>query len=267
MHRAACPCRRQLLGLGLGLGTALGLPAARAGTAGSTLMLGGEAAPPYAIEGGGGSGLHLALCRAALGSLGLSMQWQAMPWRRALADLESGQLDGVVGATRGHLNEREALMAFPDEPLSWTHNVFVSLRSRPLHFDGLFTLRGLRIAVLAGYQYRPDFMAAAYFQRQPAAHHAQSLRMLLAGRVDAALVEVATARTLIRKLGLGDKLQLDATAIAPGRLYLGLSRQRGQARWAEPVSAALRAFKRGPAFAALLAQVGLQASDVSEPPA
>jgi len=253
--------RRSCL-LGLAAGAALPTVALAA----PPLLLGGEALPPYSFETEGQvGGLHLALCEAALAPLGLQMQWRPMPWRRALADLEAGLLDGVIGATRGHLNERELLMAFPDEPLSWTHNVFVSRRSRPLVFDGLFTLRGLRVAVLAGYQYRPDFMAAPYFHRQPAATHAQSLRMLLADRVDAALLDVATARYLIREQRLADQLQIDPTPIAPGRLYLGLSRRRQLARWAQPFATALRAYKRRPAFADLLAQYGLGMVDVAEP--
>lgn len=252
--------RRQLLGLG----SLLCLPKARA--TGASLVLGGEALPPYCFRlGDRSAGLHLDLCATALAPLNLRLSWQPMPWRRALADLESGLLDGVVGATRGNLNEREVLMAFPDEPLSWTHNVFVSRRERPLVFDGLFTLRGLRIAVLNGYQYSPDLMAAAYFQRQPAANHGQSLRMLLAGRVDAALLDIATARHLIAEQGLQSELHIDAAPVAPGRLYLGFSRQRGQARWAAPFSAALRRFKRGPAFTPLLARYGLGLSDVTEP--
>jgi polar amino acid transport system substrate-binding protein len=254
------PRRRSLLAAAV----ASGLAPARAEPA--TLLLAGEALPPYSFEAGGGSqGLHLALCEAALAPLGLRLQWQPMPWRRALADLEGGLIDGVIGATRGNLNEREVLMAFPDEPLSWTHNVFVSRRERSLVFDGLFTLRGLRVAVLNGYQYSPDFMAAAYFQRQSAANHGQSLRMLMAGRVDAALLDVASARYLIREQGLQASLHIDAAPIAPGRLYLGFSRQREQARWAEPFAAALRRFKRGPRFAPLLAQYGLGLADVMEP--
>lgn len=241
------------------------LPAARAD---AMLVLAGEELAPYSFEEKGRPlGLHLRLCREALAPLGLSLQWRPSPWRRALADLDAGLLDGVIGATRGNLNEREQQMAFPDEPLSWTHSVFVSRRERPVVFDGLFTLRGLRIAVLAGYQYSPDFMAAAYFERQAAASHAQSLRMLLAGRVEAALMDVASARFQIHQQRLTEQLYVDTTPVAPGRLYLGFSRKRGQERWAKPFGAALRAFKRGPGFDRLLADYRLSRADVTEPKA
>lgn len=260
----ACQVRRRQF-FGVTAGACLS-PAARPDAA--VLQLAGEALPPYSfMRADRPAGLHLALCQRVLTELGLGLQWQIRPWRRALVDLEAGLLDGIVGATRGNLNEREAVMAFPDEPLSWTHNVLVSKRERPLVFDGLFTLRGLRIAVLSGYQYSPDFMAAAYFERQPSVNHEQSLRMLLADRVDAALLDVATARFLIREQGLQHRLHIDPSPIASGRLYLGFSRHRSLARWALPFAQALRRFKRGRDFAPLLAQYGLGVADVTEPQA
>jgi polar amino acid transport system substrate-binding protein len=91
--------------------------------------------------------------------------------------------------------------------------------------------------------------------------------MLLAGRVEAALLDVASARYLIAQQDLSERVHVDDAAIAPGRLYLGFSRQRGMARWAEPFGAALRAYKRKPGFARLLAGYGLRPADVTDPQA
>jgi polar amino acid transport system substrate-binding protein len=227
------------------------------------LLLAGESLPPFTFERERApAGLHWELCERLMQGLGRPVRWVQMPWRRALLDMEAGQLDGIIGTTRGHLNEREAQMLFANEPLSHVSTHFVSLSSRPFRFDGLFMLRGMRVAVLGGYAHSPDFMAAGYFQRQTASSHRQCLRMLLAGRVDVALVDLAATRYFIHAEQGGERLFVDPHPVGRGQLLLGLSRSARHQELATQFDAALRAFKRGPAYAALLKRYGLQRADV-----
>ena len=66
--------------------------------------------PPYtsaALPFGGTAG---AVTRAAMARAGMSMVLQFRPWARALAELQNGQWDGIVGAW--HSAEREAYLSF-----------------------------------------------------------------------------------------------------------------------------------------------------------
>lgn len=244
-------CRRQILALAAALGAS-----AQAGAA--PLQLAAEAFPPFSqLVDGRVEGLDCELVQAVLGGLGLRAQIQLLPWKRALLELERGALDGVIGISRGSLNEREEVLAFPDEPLAGSHSHFYYRREQPFVFDGLFTLKGKTVAVLAGYQYPPDFMAAAYFTREPSATHEQSLRKLLARRVDLALVHAGVGEHLLQREGWQDVLVADPATLAPGRLYVGFARQRGHAQLAQRFGEALQRFKASPAYRAMLARYGV----------
>lgn len=244
--------RRQIVSSGV----ALGLPA----VAGHLpLQLAAEVFPPFSQQVQGRvEGLDCELVREVLGGLGLRSEIQLLPWKRALLELERGALDGVIGISRGSLNEREEVLAFPDEPLAGSHSHFYFRREQPFVFDGLFTLKGRTVAVLAGYQYPPDFMAAAYFTREPSATHEQSLRKLMAKRVDLALVHAGVGEHLVQRENWTDSLAADPAAIAPGRLYVGFARQRGHALLAQRFSEALRRYKTRPGYRSLLARYGLR---------
>ena len=232
------------------------------------LRVAAESFPPFSyLLDGQVQGLDFELARTVLSGLGLSLQLSILPWKRALLDIEAGELDAVLGVSRGGLNEREEMLAFPDEPLSTAFSQFYFRSDRPFVFDGLFTLKGKRVAVLAGYRHPPDFSAAAYFVREPSATHEQSLRKLLAGRVDLALVHGAVGEYLIRREGWGEQLKADPAAIAPGRLYMGFSRQRGHTLLAERFGTALQRFKRGEAYRRLLARYGLRPEVLAGPQA
>lgn len=249
----------------LACGAALGMPVQAAL---APLQLAAENFPPFSqwVQ-GRAEGLDCELVRAVLGGLGRGAEIQLLPWKRALLELERGGLDGVIGISRGNLNEREEVLAFPDEPLAGSHSHFYFRRDQPFAFDGLFTLKGRSVAVLAGYQYPPDFMAAAYFQREPSATHEQSLRKLLARRVDLALVHAGVAEHLVQREGWHKELAADPTPIAPGRLYVGFARQRGHSQLAQRFGEALRRYKAQPAYRALLARYGVRPENLQTLPA
>lgn len=239
------------------LAAGLSTPAVRARA--EPLVLAAESFPPFSqLQDGLAQGLDWDVVRAALGALGLEARLEILPWKRALVDLEEGLLDALIGVSPGDLNEREVALAFPDEPLSGSHSRFYYRKAQPFVFDGLFTLKGKRISVLTGYQYPPDFNNAPYFQRDASATHEQSLRKLLARRVDLALVHAGVGEHLLQREGWGSELAADPTPIAPGRLYVGFSRRRGHAQLAQRFGLALRQFKARPDYAKLLARYGLR---------
>ncbi|MBB5204296.1 polar amino acid transport system substrate-binding protein [Inhella inkyongensis] len=232
------------------------------------LRVAAESFPPFTHQADGRvQGLDVELVSRVMAGLGQTLEISILPWKRALLDLEEGVLDAVLGVSRGGLNEREEMLAFPDEPLSTAYSHFYFRADRPFLFDGLFTLKGKRVAVLAGYRHPPDFSAASYFQREASATHEQSLRKLLAGRVDLALVHAAVGEYLIQREGWSEQLRADAAPIAPGRLYMGFSRQRGHALLAERFGLALQRYKRGPEYRQMLARYGLRPEVLAGPQA
>lgn len=239
---------------------ALGRTGAAAAGPRPSLRLAAESFPPFSfLEAGEPRGLDLEVVRPVLDGLGFDAQLSIVPWRRALLEVQQGTLDGIIGATRGDLNEREELLAFPEEPLSASFSRFYYRREQPFRFEGLFSLKGKRVAVLGGYRYPPDFTAAPYFVRQAVNTHEQCLHLLMAGRVELALVHAGVAEYVVHREGWQEKLAVDPTPIAPGQLWVGFSRRSGHEALAQRFGPALRSFKRSAAYGQLLARYGIRA--------
>ena len=142
--------------------------------------------PPYTSATLPNGGTACAITRAALERAGLSMTLQFRPWARALAELQNGQWDGIIGAW--HSVEREAFMSFP-RPLGITNRIgFMARAGTTITVTDLSQLAGLKIGVVRDYANPPAF-EQAHLQRDEAFDDLTNLRKLLAGRVDLALID------------------------------------------------------------------------------
>ncbi|MEJ6000424.1 transporter substrate-binding domain-containing protein [Paucibacter soli] len=254
---------RWLCGLLVGLLAGI----ACAGAPPRTLVLAAEAFPPHVFMlQGQPRGFDYEVCEQLLRAMGYRTRLEIMPWRRALLEARAGRVDGLLGVGRGALIERESFLDFPDEPLSGTRAALYFLRAKPFVYDGLFTLKGKSVAVLQGRSYAADFMAAPYFRREPALNPEQSLRMLLAGRVDLALVDVAVGVYLSEQQGLTERIARDGATLSSSRLYLAFSRQSGHdGALSRDFSRRLTAFKHSQVYLEILSRYGLSPEMVKAP--
>lgn len=80
-----------------------------------------------------GDGLSQRLIAAAASRAGVTVRFTALPWQRALVQLEGGQLDGVVNAS--HTRARETFARYPRDPAGAVDD------SRRLHRESYALLR------------------------------------------------------------------------------------------------------------------------------
>ena len=80
-------------------------------------------------EDGQARGLDLGAAEEVFRRLGVQVQWQFMPWKRCLTEMENGQADAILDIFM--TAERRTLMHFAEEPLSHTEFVLFYDRSRP----------------------------------------------------------------------------------------------------------------------------------------
>lgn len=196
----------------------------RAAPAPRALRLVATEFPPYTSATLADGGTATAITQAALARVGLSMELQFRPWVRALAELQQGLWDGVIGAW--HHAERERFLAFP-KPLGITNTIgFLARAGTTIAVDDLGKLGGLKIGTVRDYANPPTFEQAR-LQREEAIDDLTNLRKLMAGRIDLALVDKGVAfhlmQTQLREAA--SALVWLEPALAEVPLYTALSRR------------------------------------------
>ncbi len=209
-------------------------------------------APYIYQENGQPKGLHFEVANEVFKRLNIDVDWVFMPWKRCLAMIEQGQVDGILGLFK--LPAREAFILYPDEPLSQVQFVLFQARARPHSVNTLQDLKGLTVGTSPGYNYSSAFNTARYFRREPGPTHAANLGKLALGRVDLVVTDLNAGRYLLRRLNLEQQIEPLPLMIGNEPQYLGLARKQGHERLAQAFAQALRQFKREPAYAGIMAR-------------
>ena len=119
---------------------------------GDSLRVVTEAWPPYVFEREGQHlGIDLETAEHVLRQLGHEVDWNLMPWKRALRTVELGDAQAILDVSP--TAQRLEMLHFPDEQLSTSDTVLFYHRSRPRVFENVDYLAGLVIGVSPGYAY------------------------------------------------------------------------------------------------------------------
>ncbi|MDC8783914.1 substrate-binding periplasmic protein [Roseateles koreensis] len=133
-------------------------------------------------------GVFAQVVSEAFAQQGFAVQYQIMPWKRALADVESGYLHGSPGW--GLTPERAQKFLYSD-PVILSHDALFFLKRRPLLFQRDEDLRDKLLGATSGYHYGPliqQYEAEGILRVDRAPSDEASLRKLLLGRVDGLLM-------------------------------------------------------------------------------
>jgi len=143
-------------------------------------------APFMFARGDAAEGLYPALVRAAFQQMQLSVRLEAVPWSRALRQIDEAEC-GVAGIYKN----RERLLKYEFSAPVFVERVLLYVRrDRRLAFATPQDLAGLRIGVIRGWSYGDAFdglRRAGVLQAEEVASDAQNFSKLESGRLDAAL--------------------------------------------------------------------------------
>ncbi len=231
------PMQRRPLALSL-LGA---LPWPALGENVAPLRMAVEVDPPYVLPGSEpmGAGIDIELARQALAlGGGPDFRVQLMPFRRVLALLESGQADLSLGM--GRTPERERYMAYSQPYGGEVRHLFISAITSPIAVRTLDDVRGLRVGLVRGYVYPAPVLAAVGTPSSWASSRETLLRMVVAQRVDLAVMEAQAYRRVAQAQGLAAALRVQPfESRSPSGTHFVFSR-------ASPAAmAALEAMNRG----------------------
>lgn len=224
-------------------GLALGL-AVPASAADPVKMYANDAVPPKAWrEGTQTQGYIVDATREAFRRAGVDLQLEAAPFKRAYAQAEAGEgwLTGIFKTP-----DREKIFLF-SEPVGVDEVILVVAKGREFAFEKAEDLKGKRIGYQDGASYGTFFIETQkYFQGDADSNPRQRLQKLLAGRLDAAIINPGEAALAYHMKALGepmDKVTVlsKRVAVEPNYVIVARSQEAAAAPILLKVNAALKA--------------------------
>ena len=161
-------------------------------------------------------GYMIEIAQAILADKGVTVEYQTMPWARSLILAEKGLIDCIVGAYKS----KDRTLIYPSLPWGKDQNLFYVAKNSSWRFSGMSSLKDLRIGIIHGYSYSPDFDDfAKQTENQSIFEYTfglsaleQNISKLLAGRIDAT---IETNLVMPKKL---KELNLENDIIPAGKL-------------------------------------------------
>ncbi|WP_316896741.1 transporter substrate-binding domain-containing protein [Pseudodesulfovibrio indicus] len=170
------------------------------------------------VFGYGGSSLSLGslkVLEAAYGRMGIEITGKKLPAARSLALADKGELDGEVNRIPAIERDYPGLIRV-DVPINSVEGVIVT-NGRTLENATLETLRTMRVGIKIGNKYA-ELLTNGFPELTRMPDENKLMQLLLAGRLDALLVDRAWALTQVRDPD-GDRLRINEPPLAVIPLY------------------------------------------------
>lgn len=181
--------------------------------------------PPYFDKAMSTQGVIAVVFKAAMAAEGVEVEYDFLPWARALEYAKDGTSSGSPGWTK--TPERDVDFLFSEPFVNCVDGVFF-LKDKPIAFSSVADFRGLRIGVINKLTYGKDFAEAQArndFKTEIAPASENLLKMLLAGRVDAVILNRSVAAQEMSALPAADVERLGSAdtpfLLKPWRLAVG----------------------------------------------
>jgi len=209
------------------------------------LVMVDTANPPFMFltSDGKASGIYPAIITEAFERMGVPVKVSAIPWKRALANMEMGEA-GVAGIYK--TIERSGKCDFSDYLFVEKVQVIV-LAKRMFPYSGLQSLQGKRLGVLRGWSYGDEFdkaRAAGLFTVEEVESDAQNLAKLKNDRLDAVLAIKESGDASMSGFGSPQAFVALEPPLSETPTYLAFSRQADKAELLKSFNKALASMRQ-----------------------
>jgi polar amino acid transport system substrate-binding protein len=175
-------------------------------------------------------GLNFDLINSAASPLGIQIEYQALPWKRCLAELKSNRVDGVFAASFDP--ERLEMGVYPggrtvdaDKRLHMDSYVLIRKKDTKLRWNGK-TLEALEgaVGIQLGYSIGDRLKAMKISVDDGSLNPKELVLKLIAGRIGAAAMLGSQAKNLMKTdLALGKEIEILSIPLVEKPYYLMLS--------------------------------------------
>lgn len=160
------------------------------------LRMAGDAWAPYSDVSLLNGGLSTDLVRTALSRAGYTVDYEQVPWARAIHGVGEGRYDILINAW--YSEERTQIGEFSGEYLI-NRLRFFKRKTSDIQYQTLQQLHPYSIAVVRSYAYSPAFDSDTELKKVSVASFSTAVRMLAAGRVDLTVEDEYAAKVALSR--------------------------------------------------------------------
>lgn len=207
--------------------------------------------PPYSNR--QGDGLSKRIVVAAFTAVDQQVSFVVHPYARVLRDVESGILDGGFNVTRQKSTEKR--FVFGREPILQARaSFYYPLPHQFLGGPQERIAKGSRVGLIIDYEYGDTYDALRHSYREiRVGQQSQIVRMLVAGRLDVAIMFDRVAESTLEKMGLPQDVIIRGAENHSSDIYLVFSKQNSLAEnYAKKFDRGLKIIKASGDYADIL---------------
>lgn len=183
--------------------------------------------PPFVNPPGDpqGEGIDIEIAREAMRRGGYQIEIRYVPWKRALLMLERGEADFTTTISRS--GDRNNFLAWSEGYRVSTSYSFYAKKGSGQQLKAMDDLDGHSLCITLGYFYPDVIVKRPKTKYETGPTMANTVAMLAKGRADYMVVNSIAGTWEIRRLGLGDQLEIQALSFASkSPTYMAFSRAR-----------------------------------------
>ncbi|MEB8434347.1 transporter substrate-binding domain-containing protein [Cocleimonas sp. KMM 6892] len=163
-------------------------------------------------------GVYIDIIKEVILRSGIDIDLEPYPHERLLQYLQNGKVDGAIGLYKN--NEREQFATYVDIPIAWLRTGVFVKKEHLSSINEISDLNGKVIGKVRGVTLNKKLEKAieeGQFSIEETATYEQSVRKLLAGRIDALLAPNFSTRYLLKELGASKEILLLPLYFEPAR--------------------------------------------------
>lgn len=210
-------------------------------------------------------GFMIDVARRALATEEIEVDYALMNWARAIEETRQGKYNAIVGAYQSDAPD----FVYPQEELGVSRDVFAVAKESAWHYNGINSLRFIRLGVVHEYGYGKEIDAYVDQNRNDVARievvygdHGldQNLRKLSLGRIDATVENEMRLRYFLHQHSdLAGKVKMAGSPGQLQRTYIGFSPARADSReLARLLDAGIRRLRASGELQSILRSYGLE---------
>lgn len=204
--------------------------------------------PPYNFtENGKRTGIDTQIIEAVFTAIGVTPVHRVLPWAEVIAAVDMNLVD-VAYQFVGNPERFEKYHLIGPHRIGET--VFMARADSAIRFNTLEDLRGLRIGVVQGFAYTPEFDKATFLTKEAAANNLINIRLLLARRLDLVVGDRHALAYFVEQDGRLADIRFLAKPLGYVPRYLAMPKARTEK--AARFRAALQALQRDGAIQAII---------------
>lgn len=177
--------------------------------------------PPFINDDDANPGLVVEIVTAAYQTQGYELQFNVLPWLRALKSAKTTRIDVIPALW--YTRKRSKHYLYSDAYLV-NEITFVKRASDPFKYSGVSSLDGKKVGVIGAYHYDSVFLSAQNVEKITADRLMVNLKRLISGHIDLAVSDRIVASHTIKQSSLpASHFAFSDTSLSTTPLYLAIS--------------------------------------------